>query len=312
MKKKILCMGSINIDLVMYAAKLPRPGETVVTDNFQTFPGGKGGNQAVAASVLGGDVKYFTKLGSDEFSRQLSAAQRENGVAVEDILYIEGETAGIAMIMVDESAQNLILFTPGANQLLTPEDVRNSASVFDGCDILEITMEILPETVYEAIRIAKSKNMTVILDPAPAPKNGIPKEIACMVDYIKPNETEAEILTGVPVTDTDSAIGALKILQEMGFAVPIISLGEKGAVTISEGDVYIEKPLPVKSVDTTAAGDIFLGAFTAALSSEKAFGECLEYAKTAAALSTMKKGAQASIPTRDEVEAYLNRRDHSE
>lgn len=305
MKKKILCMGSINIDLVMYAESIPRPGETVVTDNFQTFPGGKGGNQAAAASILGGDVKYFTKLGTDDFSRQLTADQSRCGVSMEDVIYVDGGTAGIAMIMVDENAQNSIMFTPGANRLLTPGDVRASAHVFDGCDILEITMEIPAETVYEAIRLAKQRNMTVVLDPAPAPRDGIPEEIARLVDYVKPNETEAEVLTGIPVTDEASALKALKALQSGGFKTPVVSMGEKGALTVLDGEIYFEKPLILKPVDSTAAGDIFLGAFTAALSNGKALKECLKFAKTAAAVSTTKKGAQASIPSIEEVEAYL-------
>lgn len=303
--KKILCMGSINIDLVMYASQLPRPGQTIVTDNFQTFPGGKGGNQSVTASILGGDVKYLTKLGSDDFSKELTQAQEKYGVCMDDVIYIDGSTSGIAMIMVDQNGQNLILFTPGANSLLTPEDIRASANSFDDCEILEITMEIQAETVYEAIKIAKSKNMTVVLDPSPVPKEGIPKDIAKLVDFVKPNETETEILTGVAVTDIKSALEALKVLQNIGFKTPIISMGDKGAVTILDGEVFIVEPMVVTPVDTTAAGDVFLGAFVAALSNSKTLKECLEFAKIAAALSTTKKGAQTSIPTKAEVEKYI-------
>ncbi len=305
MKNKILCMGCINIDLVMYASRIPRPGETIETDNFQTFPGGKGGNQSVAASILGGDVKFFTKLGTDDYSKQLTIAQKKCGVSMDDVLYLDGATAGIAMIMVDENAQNSILYTPGANRMLTPDDVRASSHIFDDCDILEITMESPKEAVYEAIKIAKSKNMIVIMDPAPAPKEGIPAEIAELVDFIKPNETETEILTGIAVTDEISAWKSLKALQAKGFRTPIISLGGKGALTVLDGEAYLERPLNVKPIDTTAAGDIFLGAFTSALSNGKSLKECLKFAKTAAAISTMKKGAQSSIPSIQAVEAFL-------
>ena len=305
MKKKILCMGCINMDLVMYTARIPKPGETVETDNFQTYPGGKGGNQSVAASILGGDVKFFTKLGSDEYSRQLTNALKNNGVSMDDVIYQEGATSGIAMIMVDENAQNSILYTPGANRMLTPEDVRASAHIFDECDILEITLESPMETVCEAIRLAKEKNMTVILDPAPAPQAGIPVEIAQMGDLYKPNETEAGLLTGIAVQDEISAMAAVKALQGKGFSMPMVSLGGKGVLTLVNGEAHLEQPLEVNPVDTTAAGDIFLGAFTAAYSNGKPFWQCLKYAKTAAAISTTRKGAQSSIPSIQEVEAVL-------
>lgn len=305
MGKKILCMGSINIDLVMYMERMPKPAETVVTDNFATFPGGKGGNQAAAAAALGGEAAFFTKLGDDGFSRELTEALTARNVDMSPVIYLPGETAGVAMIRVDETGQNSISFTNGANGKLTPEDIRRNHKLFEKYDILLITMEISADTVYEAIRTAKEKGLTVILDPAPVPEGGIPSEIAEMVDFVKPNEIEAEGLCGIPVVTMSDAECCMKRLREIGFKAPIISLGDKGALAWVDGQNYVVKGMNAASVDSTAAGDIFLGAFTAALSNGRTLAECLEFAKTAAALSTTMKGAQSSIPAALEVERYL-------
>lgn len=305
MAKRILCMGSINIDLTMFMKRMPDVGESVVTDNFATFPGGKGGNQAAVAATLGGEVRYFTKLGDDVFSAELTAGLKARGVDMSRVITLPGDTAGVAMIRVDELGRNSISFTAGANAKLTPEDVRAHQDAFDGCNILLITMEIQPATVYEAIRVAREKGMTVIIDPSPVPAGGIPADICRMIDYAKPNETEAETLTGVPVRDMESAAVAYEKLAAMGIRTPILSLSDKGAFTVLEGKPIALAPLKVSAIDSTAAGDVFLGAFAASLSRGMAPEACLRFANTAAALSTTRKGAQSSIPSLAEVEAAL-------
>lgn len=298
-------MGSINIDLIMHMEDMPIPGETIVTDNFFTSPGGKGGNQAAAAAALGGDVTYFTRLGDDTFSKDLTTELTSRGVSMEHVLYTEGDTAGIAMIRVDHTGTNSISFTPGANAKLSPEDVAEHEDLFAQHDILLITMEIQVETVYAAIRMAHKHNMAVILDPAPTPKDGIPSEIAKMVTYVKPNEIEAEGLTGIPVVDEASAEQAYAKLVEIGFQYPIITMSSKGVFTKENGSLLRVQPIKVNAIDTIAAGDIFLGSFATALSKGTPFSQCLHFANTVAGISTTKKGAQTSIPTLDEINIIL-------
>ncbi len=298
-------MGSVNIDLTMFMQKLPTIGETISTDNFATFPGGKGGNQAAVAAILGGEVRCFTKLGDDVFSDDLISGLTEKGVDMSYTIRLKGDTAGVAMIRVDEQGQNSISFTPGANAKLTPLDVRENIHVFDDCDILLITMEIASNTVYEAIRVAKEKNMTVIVDPSPVPNKGIPKDVCKMIDFAKPNETEAYMLSGIHVVDKNSASKAYDQLRNLGIKQPIISLGSKGAFTKINGNSLVIEPKNIKAIDSTAAGDVFLGAFTVAYSQNYSIDYCLNYANTAAALSTTKKGAQSSIPSLNEVKAAL-------
>lgn len=305
MPKKILCMGSVNMDLCMYMQRMPEIGETVKTDNFATYPGGKAGNQAAAAGALGGDVSVFAKLGDDAFSRQLTDELKKHNVSTDDLIYVSGDTAGIAMIRIDEQGRNSISFTGGANAGLSAADVRAHADAFPENGILLITLELLAETVHEAITLAKEKNMLVVVDPSPVPAEGFPAELYALVDFAKPNETEAELLSGIAVTDMHSAARAYDKLTEMGLKHPIISMSDKGAYTCIDGKPCIVEPKKVDTIDSTAAGDIFLGAFAVALAQDKPLLECLDYAKTAAALSTARQGAQSSIPTPEEVEAAL-------
>ena len=257
------------------------------------------------SSVLGGHVSYFGKLAQDSFSDDLLKAMSRRGVNTEYVLRQPDSTAGIAMIWVDSKGQNSIAFTPGANRLLTPEEVPAYEQCFTEGTILVVTGEIRPDTIYAAIRQAKHKGMFVIMDPAPVPPLPLPDDIPGLVDIVKPNETEASLLTGITVTDFASAEQAARKLHAMGFAVPVVTLGEQGALALIDGAVHILKPMKVDVVDTTAAGDVFSGALAAALSQGRSLIGALNFAMVAAALSTTRQGAQTSVPDLAEVNALV-------
>jgi ribokinase len=290
----VVCMGSINMDLVMFMDKLPEPGETVITDNYASFPGGKGGNQAATVATLGGKALFLGKLGRDSFSKSLMASLKKKGVNVDHILQTEG-TAGVAMVRVDKHGQNSISFTPGANSLLTTEEIYEKQYLFKEGRILLTTFEIDVHLVYEAAKLAKAKGMRVIVDPGPM-INNIPGDFHNYVDIIKPNETEASRLTGITVTNPDSAARALKKMMEMGYHCPIITLGQQGLVYYYQGEIQHLGPIRVNSIDSTAAGDVFSGALAVSVAQGAALPDSIKFARAAAGISTTVQGAQTSIP----------------
>jgi len=295
------------MDLVMKMDNLPILGETIVTDNFETYPGGKGGNQAVTASKLGGNVQFLGKLGDDNYSDQLIFELEKQNVDTSKIIRKKNSNAGIAMIRVDKNGDNSISFTPGANNDLSIADLKKNEDLFVKSDILLITMEINNDIVYEAIRIANKYNMYVILDPAPAP-NAIPNDIPEKVNIITPNESEAENITGINIKTKENALDSLKILKEMGFNLPIITWGKNGIITYLDNSLKIIESLEnIKAIDSTAAGDVFVGALAAFISKDKPIIESIKLANSAAGLSTTIEGAQTSIPLLSELESIMNK-----
>ncbi len=294
------------MDLVMSMDHLPVLGETVVTDNFETYPGGKGGNQAVTASKLGGDVKFLGKLGDDNYSDQLITELENQNIDTDHIIRKKDSNAGIAMIRVDKNGENSISFTPGANKDLSVSDLKENEELFSESEILLITMEIGENIVYEAVRIAAKNNMFVILDPAPAP-NSIADDIPEMVDIVTPNESEAEIITGVKIKNKKTAIKAVKKLIDMGFSSPIITWGENGCLIKNNDDFEIIAPLKnINVIDSTAAGDVFSGALAAFISKGKSIKDSIILANKAAGLSTTVNGAQTSIPSLDKLKRFVD------
>jgi ribokinase len=298
----IFVVGSLNMDFVARVNRLPVPGETVLGGDFLTICGGKGANQACAAARLGGSVRMIGRVGEDVFGVQLRDGLQASGVDVRAIHRTKDIPTGVALIFVDAAGQNEIVVAPGANGALTPDDVETVLSHATGGYLL-IQLETPLETVMAAARAARSRGLTVILDPAPA--QPLPPALLSAVDILTPNETEALTLLGrqdtsVSFAGAQAVAGAIRALNG---GTAIVKLGANGAyVSGSSEEGHFAAPT-VNVVDTTAAGDTFNGAFAVALAEGHSLARAVTFANAAAALSVTRAGAQASIPTRDEVES---------
>lgn len=299
MKPPIVVVGSSNTDLVVKTCRLPKPGETVIGKDLITAPGGKGANQAVAAARAGGDVCFISKVGNDHLGKQSITGFLKENIKTDFVFIDKSAPSGVALIIVDEQGQNIIAVAPGSNARLKPADVRKAKNVIKSARVLLVQLEIPLETASEAIRIAATCGITTILNPAPAKK--LPDELFKQVSIITPNETEAEILTGINICDESDARSAAIELNKKGVRAVIITLGEKGAY-FHNGDTSMLIPsFKVKPVDSTAAGDVFNGALAVAIAEGKPMTDAIKFANAAAAISVTKLGAQPSAPKRNQI-----------
>lgn len=306
MNSKIVVVGSLNMDLVACAPRIPVAGETISGHTFLSLPGGKGANQAYAAARLGARVAMLGRLGDDDLGRQLQKNLASAGCDVSGVLVTEGCTTGIALIFVDDSGQNSIVIVAGANGRLSTEDIAASAKLFDGAGTVLLQLETPLATVAAAARAARRAGARVILDPAPAPAAALPAELLANVDILTPNETEAAILAGEAPRrmNAEEAFAVAQRLRASGPATVIVKLGDQGvALMAAEGSHVLPAP-KVTAVDTTAAGDVFNGALAVALSEGAEIVDACRFANRVAALSVTRRGAQAAAPSRAELDSF--------
>lgn len=300
--RKILVVGSSNTDMVIKARHLPRPGETIMGGTFFMNPGGKGANQAVAVARLGGQVTFICKTGSDIFGHQSQQLFEEEGINTSYIFSDSEHPSGVALITVDDKAENCIVVASGANANLLPSDLIKAEEAIEQADLVLLQLEIPMQTVEHVVETAFRMGKKVILNPAPA--HPLSSVLLQHLYLITPNETEAEMISGVKITDEASAVEAARALSEMGVQNVIITLGSKGALAYYNGGVDFVPALKVDAVDTTAAGDVFNGALTVALSEGRSLTDAVRFACKASAISVTRVGAQASAPYRNEVDIF--------
>lgn len=298
-RKRIVVLGSTNTDMVISGKKIPVPGETISGGKFLMNPGGKGANQAVAVARLSakkGACRFIAKVGNDLFGRETAVRMRKDGIDAK-LIVDRKEPSGTALILVAPDGQNVISVALGANGTLSPQDIAPYRREIENAAALLMQLETPVKTVVTAAKWAHAKGVPVILNPAPAAK--LPAELYRCLDWITPNETEAELLTGVKVTDAKSAQKAVEAFQKRGVKNVVITMGSKGAYCGNCRKLYPCKR--VKAVDCVAAGDTFNGAFAVALAEGKCCKDAIAFAQRASAISVTRPGAQSSVPFRKEV-----------
>jgi ribokinase len=297
--KKIVVVGSCNTDMVIKADRLPVPGETILGGTFFMNPGGKGANQAVAAARMGGNVTLISKTGNDVFGKQSMMLYAAENIKTDYIFSDSKHPSGVAMITVDSNGENCIVVASGANAYLTPADIDTAISEIEGSDLILMQLEIPIETVEYVAELATKKGIKVILNPAPA--RALSNDLLKHLYIIIPNKSEAEILSGIKVSDIESAKQAADIISAKGVDIVVITLGSQGALIKEYAEYHFVEALKVDAVDTTAAGDTFCGTVCVGLSEGKSILDSVKMAARSAALTVTRMGAQASLPYRSEL-----------
>lgn len=305
-KTKIVVVGSSNMDLVVKSPRIPAKGETILGGDFIMTPGGKGANQAVAAAKLGAEVYFVAKLGDDIFGRQSLSNFHKVGIHTDYVVQTKEAPSGVALITVDDAGDNVIVVAPSANLKLSPEDVRKAQLVIASSGAVAAQLEVPLETVEFTARLANDAGVPFILDPAPAQK--LSPEFLKKVDVLTPNETEAEILTGIKVTDEDSALVAAKDLLGRGVKAVILTMGARGYLLATKDAAEFVPSVKVDAVDATAAGDAFTGSLGVGLAQGKTLRDAALFANHVAALSVTKMGAQSSMPDAGQVENFIRQK----
>ena len=300
---KLVVLGSVNADHVLQVPSFPRPGETLHGRNYQVIAGGKGANQAVAAARLNADIGFIACVGDDSFGINIRENFRMDGIDITAVKMEPNCPTGIAMIQVSDSGENSICLSAEANAKLTAAAIEPDLERIRQADYLLMQLETPLCGIEKAAQVAKDANTVVILNPAPA--RVLSDELLACVDMITPNETEAEVLTGITVTDAQSAQQAANILHDKGIKTVMITLGAKGVWLSQDGRGDIIAGFNVEVTDTTAAGDTFNGAFVTGLLEDLSLESAIKFAHAAAAISVTRFGAQTSIPTRKEVDDFL-------
>jgi ribokinase len=309
MTAKVVIVGSLNMDLVACASRIPVEGETITGHTFFDAPGGKGANQAYAVARLGGQAAMIGRVGSDDFGRRMRENLQQVGCDVTQLKTIRECASGIALIFVADNGHNSIVIVPGANSRLTPEDVEAAEGYLRGAAWLLLQLENPLPTVIAAARVARRAGARVILDPAPAPPQSLPEELLTLVDILTPNETEAAILAGLKPGRLDAAhAGEIAAnLRARGAKTVIVKLGDQGCLLAQEGTTQMLPAPKVKAMDTTAAGDVFNAGLGVALAEGADLPEACRFANGCAALSVTRIGTQVATPSRAEVDAFLVR-----